>query len=101
MLDPEHRIEVMRRVEHHDLAAPRRALAIAELLHQQPILQLKPRQHRTGWDVSGLENELAHPQGHSKGDQHTAPEGPGAFAFRVGVRGGGPIGGCRVVWGLG
>jgi hypothetical protein len=78
-----------------------RAACLYDETSREPILQLKPRQHRAGWDVTGLENELAHPQGHSQGDQHAAPEGPGALAFRVGACGVGPIGGCRVVWGLG
>ena len=78
-LGEQHRIKVLGGVEHHDLAAARQAVAVGELLHQKPILELKPRQHRARGDVAGLHQVLTDSQGDRQGDQNAAPELPGAL----------------------
>ena len=83
------RIEMMRGMEDHDLAPLRRAAAQGEFLHQQPILQLQSRKHRTRGDVARLQDVMAYPEGNAEGDQNPSPEHPGAFLgwlFPAGVR---------------
>jgi hypothetical protein len=55
-------------MEYDDLASTGLALAITQLFHQQAILKLQPRQHRTRGDVASLDQKLANPKGHRQGD---------------------------------
>ena len=75
----QHRVEVLGSVEDHDFAPLGLASVVAEFFHQQPILDLQPRQHRARGDVAGLHHKLANPEGHPQGEQHAAPKGPVAL----------------------
>jgi hypothetical protein len=66
-------------MENNDFAALGRPAPKAQLFHQQAILELETRQHRSGRDVAGLDQKLAYPQGHGQGQQQAAPEGPWIF----------------------
>ena len=66
-------------VEDHDFAPLGLASVVAEFFHQQPILDLQPRQHRAGGDVAGLHHKLANPEGYSQGEHHAAPKRPVAL----------------------
>jgi len=87
-------VEMMGGVKDHDLPPLGRPVSVGELLHQQPILQLQPRQHGSGGDVAGLHEELSDPKGDSQGQQNAPPKGPGIL--RLGWGSGRTSRGARV-----